>query len=155
MRTAYRYLSFAICALVGVQAASHAWASAGVIAFLSQGGTLDLTNMDGPPPFPEALGILIHGLNGMYVIPALALALLGVAFAARIPGGTARAGLVLGLVALQVTLGFLGHGVTALAFLHGLNALVLFAAALVAGLAASRTAARQMATSAAPVGSVH
>ena len=133
MRTTYRVLAYVICGLVGLQAASHAWASAGIFIYLAEGGTIDFTGSE-MPQFPEALGILIHGMNGMYVIPVVALALLGVAFAAKIPGGLARAGLVVGLVALQVFLGLMGHSLTAASFLHGLNALVLFAAALVAGM---------------------
>ncbi|MFP5416409.1 MAG: hypothetical protein ACLGHZ_05970 [Actinomycetes bacterium] len=139
MRTAYRVLAYVICGLVAIQAASHAWASAGFIAFLAEGGSIDMSGASGPPPFPEFMGVIIHGMNGMYVIPLVALALLGVAFAAKIPGGAVRAGIVLGLVVLQVALGLLGHSMTALTFLHGLNALVLFAAALIAGLMVSRS----------------
>ena len=42
-------------------------------------------------------------------------------------------GAVLALVVLQVVLGFMGHSLSALAFLHGVNALLLFGTALVAG----------------------
>lgn len=132
MRTTYRALAYAICALVALQAASHAWASSGLVKYLSEGGVIDFTS-DSPPPVPEFLGLMIHGMNGMYVIPLVALVLLAVAFASRIQGAVAGAAVVVVLVAVQVTLGFLGHGISALAFLHGVNALLLFAAALLAG----------------------
>lgn len=131
MRTAYKALAYLVCALVALQAASHAWVSAGLGQYVAQGGTLDFSS-EGLPPFPEALGFAIHGMTGMYVIPIVAVLLLVVAFASRLPGAVSRAGIVLVLVVLQVVFGLFGHSLTALAFLHGLNALLLFAAAYVA-----------------------
>lgn len=131
MRPAYQALAYLICALVALQAASHAWVSAGLGQYIAQGGTLDFS-ADGPPPFPEALGFAIHGMNGMYVIPIVAVLLLGVGFVAKLPGAVSRAAIVLGLVALQVTFGLFGHSLTTFAFLHGVNALLLFGAAFVA-----------------------
>ena len=138
MRTTYRILAFIICGLVMLQAASHAWASAGIGQYLAQGGTIDFES-GALPAFPEAVGLMIHGMNGMYVIPVFALALLVVAFLAKIPGGVMRAVIVLVLVALQITLGILGHELTALAFLHGVNALALFGTAFWSGMRAGRT----------------
>lgn len=139
MRITYRVLAFAICGLVMLQAASHAWASAGIAIYLAEGGTIDLASGT-MPDFPEAVGLMIHGMNGMYAIPIVALALLVVAFFAKIPRGSMWAGIVLALVALQVTLGLLGHEMTTLAFLHGVNALALFGTALAAGLRAKAPA---------------
>lgn len=130
MRTLYRVLAYLVAALVIVQAAMHAWASAGIAAYLGAGGTIDETAM---PDFPEFVGIIVHGMNGMYVIPLVALALLVVSFFAKVPGGTMWAAIVLGLVVLQVTLGLLGHELTFLALLHGVNALLLFGSAAFAG----------------------
>jgi hypothetical protein len=148
MRLAYRIISFTICALVALQAASHAWASAGLGLYIAEGGVVDASAQEGPPPFPEVMGFMIHGMNGMFVIPLLALVLLIVSFFAKVPRGVAFAVGVLVLVVLQVTLGLLGHGIPFLGFLHGMNALLLFAAALVAGLRASknRVAAAHAAT---------
>ncbi|MFD0865145.1 hypothetical protein ACFQ06_04890 [Tessaracoccus lubricantis] len=137
MRSLYKILAFVIVGLVALQAAMHAWASAGVVAFLSGGGTFDMS-ADGPPPFPEALGILVHGLNGMYVIPVVALALLVVGFLAKFDGAVKWAAIVLALVIVQVALGFLGHGMTMMALLHGANALLLAVAAFHAARRASR-----------------
>jgi len=139
MRLAYRSLAVAIVLLVAVQAAAHAWASAGLGLFVQHGGGVDLSLMNsGAMPFSEVMGFMIHGLNGMYVIPAVSLALLLVSFFARIPRGPLWAGIVLALVALQVTLGLLGHGLTILGALHGFNALILAAAALYAQSLAAR-----------------
>ena len=142
MRTVYRVLAFAICGLVMLQAASHAWVSAGLAAFLFEGGTFDPNS---PPDIPEAMGFMIHGMNGMYVIPVVALALLVVSFFARVPRGVMWAVIIVALVALQVTLGLLGHTMTALAFLHGVNALALFGSALYAGLRAKAPAVAEAA----------
>lgn len=138
MRITYRILSFAICALVALQAASHAWASAGLGLYIAEGGVVDASAQEGPPPFPEVMGFMIHGMNGMFVIPALALILLIVSFFAKIRRGVAFAAGVFGLVVLQVTLGLFGHGIPLLGFLHGVNALLLFTTALLAGLNASK-----------------
>ncbi|MBK8445636.1 MAG: hypothetical protein IPL41_02665 [Micropruina sp.] len=133
MITLYRSLSVTIAVLVGVQAGSHAWASAGLSRYIMGGAVVDKSMMEdtgGPLPFPEVAGILVHGLNGGIVIPAVALALLVVSFFARVPGAILRAGVVLGLVALQMTLGYAGHDQPVMGLFHGLNALVLFGAAL-------------------------
>ncbi|WP_432559016.1 hypothetical protein [Granulicoccus sp. GXG6511] len=151
MRTAFKALAYVICGLVGLQAASHAWSSAGVAKYLGEGGTIDMA-AEGAPPFPEAAGFMIHAMTGMFVIPLLALILLGVSLAAKIPGAAKLAGIVLILTVLQVLLGMFGHGMTTLAFLHGLNALALFAAALLAGRLAGRRRATSDARVAAPAG---
>jgi len=129
----YRILAAAIAALVGVQAASHAWASAGLGAYIMGGAVVDKSMMQetgGPLPFPEVMGILVHGLNGGIVIPAVAFALMIVSFFTRVAGAITHAAVVLGLVALQMTLGYAGHSLPLLGLFHGLNALVLFGAAL-------------------------
>lgn len=71
----------------------------------------------------------MHGLFGLMVIPLLAIVLLIVSFFAHIRGGVKWAGIVLGLVLLQVVLAFTSFGIPAVGALHGLNAFaVLFAA---------------------------
>jgi hypothetical protein len=74
----------------------------------------------------------------------LALALLVVAFFARVPGGVKWAALVVVLVVVQVAAGLAGEDVPWLGLVHGLDAFALFAAALFAARAAhpaSQTAA--------------
>jgi hypothetical protein len=82
--------------------------------------------------FPEEVGFMVHGLNGMMVVPVLAVLLLIVSFFAKVPRGVALAGGVVGLTALQVLLGMFGHGIPALGLLHGANALALVVVAVVA-----------------------
>lgn len=137
MRIAYQVLAFIVCALVAVQAATHAWASAGIGAFILGGGVIDLTS-DAPPPFPEFAGIIIHGMNGMYVIPLVALVLLVVSFFAKVRHGILFAAIVFVLVIVQVTLGLLSHDVTSLALLHGANAILLFGVAFWSGSVVAR-----------------
>ena len=133
MNNIYRLLAFGICALVAVQASAHVWATAGMSRWIAAGGTLDLATGEaisqGSKPFPEIDGLTLHALNGMTVIPSVALALLVVSFFARVPHGVLRAAVIVGLVALQVTLGLLGHGQPIFGALHGINALALFATA--------------------------
>ena len=141
MRVVYRVLGIAIVVLVAVQAAMIAWADAGMLAWVGSGGVLDQAAMESEslPPFAEAAGFMIHGMNGMMVIPVVALALLVVSFFAKFPGAVRWAVIVVVLVALQITLGMLGHSLAFLALLHGLNALLLAAAAFYAQLRAGRT----------------
>jgi hypothetical protein len=133
MKNVYRTFAYLICVLVAVQASSHAWGSAGLGLWVEQGGVLDKAALEGDLSFPEILGLVIHGINGMMVIPAVALLFLVVSFFAKVPRGILFAGIVLVDVALQVTFGMLGHSVTVFALLHGINALVLFALAFTAG----------------------
>ena len=69
MVSTYRILAFTIAALaLGAQAATHAWSSAGLGLFVMNGGVVDAAMMEstgGPLPFPEVLGILVHGMNGV------------------------------------------------------------------------------------------
>lgn len=137
MVTAFRILAGAIAALVGVQAASHAWTSAGLGVYIENGGVIDKAFLESAgasdtPAFPELLGFAIHGLNGMFVIPTVALVLVVVSFFAKFPRAVTWALAIAGLVAVQVTLGLAGHGQTAFAFLHGLNALLLFGTTILA-----------------------
>ena len=153
MRSAYRALAYLVAALVGVQAASHAWSSAGTALWVTNGGVLDKSVMEsqGPPPFPEVLGYMIHGITGMLVIPVVAVALLVVGLLVRSPRALRFAAAVLTLVVVQVSLGMMGHGLPFLALLHGLNALLLLVVAVEAGrrglaeTAVSRTTTRSTA----------
>ncbi|GLI01877.1 DUF6220 domain-containing protein [Phytohabitans aurantiacus] len=133
MRTAYRVLAYIIAAEVVIQAMAMVYAVAGLGKWIEDGGVLDKAVMDSDTtPFDEVVGFAIHGINGMMVIPLLALVFLIVSFFARIRGGVKWAGLVLLLVVLQIVLGISGHSVPFLGALHGLNALLLFSAAVYA-----------------------
>ncbi|AXH95866.1 hypothetical protein [Ornithinimicrobium avium] len=134
MRSAFRIIAYVICALIAVQAAAIAWMDSGLFIWVSEGGVLDksVLESEAAPPFAEVTGMMIHGMNGMMVIPVLALVLLVVGLLTRTRRGIVLGATVLGLTVLQVALGMFGHGLSLAAMLHGLNALLLFAAALVA-----------------------
>lgn len=132
MKGLYKGLAYVIAVEVAIQAAAVALALFGLGKWIEGGGVLDkaLLEAEEPPPFIEGIGFLIHGMNGMYLIPLLALVLLIVSFFARVPGGVAWAALVLLAVVVQVLLGLFARGLPALGALHGLNALLLFSLAV-------------------------
>ncbi|WP_020519868.1 COX15/CtaA family protein [Catelliglobosispora koreensis] len=133
MRSFYRILAYVIAAEVAIQAMVMVYAVAGLGKWVEGGGVLDKSVMESEAtPFSEVVGFAIHGINGMMVIPALALILLIVAFFVKVAGAVKFALIVVGLVALQIVLGLLGHGVPFLGALHGLNAFLLVGASLAA-----------------------
>lgn len=130
MRTTYRVLASLVALAVGVQAAAIAFAHAGLYAWIQTGGVLDKAAMESESSgFYGDLGVGVHSTNGYLVIPVLALALLVVAFFARIPRGTVWAGVLLLLIVVQIMLGGLSLGAPSLGILHGLNALAVFTVA--------------------------
>jgi hypothetical protein len=146
MRTVYKVLAYVVAAEVAVQAMLMVFAVAGLGKWVEEGGVLDKAAMESEEsPFPEVVGFMLHGINGMMVIPAIALLLLIASFFARIPRGVRWAGLVFALVVVQINLGFLGHGIPAVGALHGLNALLLFSAAVYAARRARVTAGSEAA----------
>lgn len=133
MKAVYRILAYVIAAAVAVQSMSAVYAVAGLGKWVDEGGVFDKAVFESEAtPFPEVVGFMIHGMNGMMVIPALGLLLLIVSFFTRIRAAVMWAGLVLLLVVLQVALGIMGHDIPALGGLHGLNALLLLGVSLMA-----------------------
>lgn len=135
MRKAYNALGWVVAGLVMLQAASMAWGVGGENHFIDSGGVVDKALVEaaeagGEPPFPEVLGFPIHGLNGGLLIPVLALVLVGVSFRARLPRARRNAAFLFALVFVQVMLGYSIVDLPLLGFFHGLNALLVFAAAL-------------------------
>ena len=134
MRTTYRTLAYLVAAEVVLQAAFIAWAVFGLSHWIDGGGTLDKQVMNDTSTwhFTEERGFMFHGINGQMLIPLLSLALLVVAFIWRAPGVVRNAAILFGLVVLQVVLGMAGEDVPFLGALHGLNALLVFGAAVMA-----------------------
>ena len=134
MKTAYKVLAYLLALEVVVQAAAISFAVAGLGIFVEDGNTVDSATFEaifeGDVTFTGVLGLMVHGMNGMMVIPALSLVLLIVSFFAKVPRGIAVAAVLLVLVVLQVALGILGHSIAFAGLLHGLNALILFAGAM-------------------------
>jgi hypothetical protein len=138
MRIAYKVLAYLVAAEVAVQAIVVVWGIFGLFKWVDGGGVLDKSVVEGivfsgASPFPEVLGINMHGNNGMFVVPGLALVLLIVSFFTKVRGAIKWALIVFALVVVQVMLGFLGHEFTLGGGLHGLNALALFGVAIYAG----------------------
>src|SRR6266540_7011476 len=115
MRRIYTVLAYVVAAGVVIQAAAIAYGVAGLGKWVDGGGVFDKSVMESDQtPFPEIVGIMVHGLNGGIVIPVVALLLLISSFFAKVPGGIKWAGLVVLLVIIQVNLGFAGHDIPAL-----------------------------------------
>jgi hypothetical protein len=134
MRTAYKVLAYLVAAEVAVQAMVMVWAIAGLGKWVDGGGVFDKAVIESQgTPFPEVAGIFVHGINGIFVVPGLALLLLIVSFFTKVRGAIKWAVVVFVLVVVQGQLGFLGHDFPLAGALHGLNALALFGAAIYTG----------------------
>jgi hypothetical protein len=134
MRSVYRVFAYLIAVEVAVQASMMAFAVAGLGIWVDkEGGVLDKATFESEPDFTGAIGFFVHAINGMMVIPLLALIFLIVSFFAKVPGGAKWAALVLLAVVVQVALGLFGHENAVFGMLHGLNALILFSLAFMAG----------------------
>jgi hypothetical protein len=133
MRTAYKALAYLVAAEVAVQAMVMVWAIAGLGNWVDGGGVFDKSVIESQAtPFPEVAGIIVHGINGTFVVPGIALVLLIVSFFTKVRGAIKWAVLVFVLVVAQGQIGFLGHEFPLAGALHGLNALALFGVALYA-----------------------
>jgi hypothetical protein len=135
MRTAYKVLAYVVAAEVAIQAMVIVWGIAGLGRWVDGGGVFDkaVIESEAAPPFPEVVGIMVHGINGLFVIPGLALLLLIVSFFTKVRGAIKWALIVFVLVVVQGQLGELGHDFPLAGAIHGLNALALFGAAIYAG----------------------
>lgn len=135
MKTVHKVLAYLIALEVMIQAALIAFAVAGIgVWVMEEGGTLDEAAFEaifeGDLSFTGVAGMMFHGMNGMMVIPLLALLLLVTSFFTKTRGAIKFSLLTLGLVVLQVFLGFMGHSTPYGGMLHGFNALLLFTSAL-------------------------
>ena len=148
MRSTYRFLAYAIAVLVVVQAGAIAWAFFGLTNEIDQNNLVinkaclesDAGCGDG---FTAEWGFAIHMFfNGLLLIPLVSLVLLISSFFAKVPGGVKYAAAIFGLVVLQViVLPMLSREVgSGFGALHGMNALVLLGAAVMAGRRASTPA---------------
>jgi len=130
MKKTYRVLARLIAALVLVQAAAIAYGAFSIDKVIEKAKDHSNTITDASSKLDGGAGYGLHGLIGMLVIPLAAIILFVVAFMAHVPDGVKWAGFVLLDVVVQVALGFAAHGVPALGWLHGPNALVLFGLAI-------------------------
>ena len=136
MRQTYRVVASLIALGVLVQAASVAFGWFEVLTEVEDGQVFsDTSNYNA--------GQIVHSLVGMGIMPLLGLILLGVSFGAAktVPGAPKWAGIVLGLIVLQVGLAFLAYAVPVVGALHGLNALAVLGAASRASMLTRQAAA--------------
>jgi hypothetical protein len=136
MRKTYRILADIIAIDVVIQAMAIVFGVAGLFKWIDDGATLDSAVIESwdtdPPTFNGAIGHFIHVMNGTYLIPLLGIILLIVAFFAKVDRGVTWAAIIAVSIAVQVAVGILAADVPALGMIHGLNAFVLFGAALMA-----------------------
>ncbi|MFZ1118247.1 MAG: hypothetical protein WAN44_20730 [Propionibacteriaceae bacterium] len=140
MKQVYRVLAFLIAAGVAIQAASIAYGMFGLIKWIEKGGTLDQST-ELTPALGGYTGFSWHATGGIFVISVVSLLFLISSFFAKVPGGIRWALIVFGVTVLQVALGLFSHSVAGLGWLHGINALVLFGTAMMAGMRVSRAVA--------------
>ena len=132
MRLAYRTIAFLIAAEVVVQSAAVALGMFGLLKSIDDGAVVTAATVENDETLDGGIGFLVHGINGMFVVPSLALLLLVVAFFAAVPGGVRWAVILFVLVVLQVMLGGFAHDYPMVGALHGLNALAVFVVAMLA-----------------------
>jgi heme A synthase len=135
MRKVYSALAWIIAGGVVVQAAAIAFAFGGMLNRVSEGDVVDKAVLEsGGAGGTGELGFVIHGVVGGIVMPLLAIALLVVSFFVRARGAKLWAAITLGLIALQVTLGYSITDVPYLGLIHGANALAVVVAAVMGAL---------------------
>jgi heme A synthase len=136
VKQTYRVLSGLVALGVLVQASAIAFGWFDALHDVDNGTVID-KNYDGNA------GHILHGINGMYVMPLLGLILLIVSFfaAKSVPGARTWGGIVFGLIVLQVVLAFVAFGAPIVGALHGLNALAIFGTAIRASMLTRETAA--------------
>jgi heme A synthase len=136
MRKTYRILADIIAIDVVIQAMAIVFGVAGLFKWIDDGATLDSAVVesweDNPPDFTGAIGHFIHAMNGTFLIPLLGILLLIVSFFAKVDGAVKWAAIVVVSIVVQVAAGILAADVPAIGLIHGLNAFVLFGAALMA-----------------------
>lgn len=124
MRKTYQVLAYVLAAEVIVQAMAIAYALAAMGHWVDEdGGVVNKALFDADnPDFPGVGGFALHGMNGTMFIPLVVLALVITSFFSKVPDAPKRAGILFGMVALQIVLGLSSHSVPWLAPLHVLNA---------------------------------
>ena len=131
MIKAYRILAIIIAAEVVIQAMMIVFAVAGLGKYIDDGATVDKAAFeDEDLKFTGVTGFMIHGINGMMIIPLLGIALLVISFFAKFDGAVKWAGIVLASIVVQVLAGIIAHDAPFIGMIHGLNAFILFGSAM-------------------------
>lgn len=136
MRKTYRIVADIIAIDVVIQAMAMVFAIAGLFKWIDDGATLDKSVIESweqdPPTWTGSIGHFIHVMNGTFLIPLLGIILLIVSFFVAIDGAVKWAAIIAVSIAVQVAAGLMSSDSPYLGLVHGLNAFILFAAALMA-----------------------
>jgi hypothetical protein len=144
IKQVYRVLAYLIAAGVVLQAAAIAYAVFGMFEWVSAGGTLDKALIESEnPQIGGIAGFNLHQLVGVNILPLLALLFLISSFVARIPGGIKWALIVFAATLAQGLLGIFAHHSSAVGWLHGAMALIMFSCAVVSGFRVNRALANR------------
>ncbi len=142
MKQLYRVLAYLIAAGVVLQAAAIAYAVFGMFEWVAEGGTIDKALIEsGNPQVGGITGFNLHQRVGVTILPLLALLFVISSFFARIPGGIRWALIVFAATLMQSLVGIYAHENSAVGWLHGAMALILFSCALVSGIRVHRALA--------------
>jgi hypothetical protein len=142
MKQIYRALAYLIAAGVVVQAAAIAYAVFGMFEWVAAGGTIDKALIESDnPQIGGIAGFNLHQLVGVTILPLLALLFLISSFFARIPGGIRWALILFAATLVQSLIGIYAHHSSAVGWLHGAMALILFTVAVVSGIRVNRALA--------------
>jgi hypothetical protein len=132
MKRLYRVLAYLIAVGVVLQAAAIAYAVFGMFQWVAAGGTIDKALIESDDPqIGGVTGFNLHQLVGVTILPLLALLFLISSFIARIPGGIRWGLIVFAATLVQSLLGIYAHHNSAVGWLHGAMALILFSCAVV------------------------
>jgi len=132
MKQAYRILYYVLSLEVLIQAAMIAWWGFGVTTYADDHGSISHGKLE-DGGFGGSAGLSIHAVNGFMIIPVIALALLVVAFLAKVPGGVRLAAITFGLVVVQAyVLPALSEEAPAVGMLHGAVALAILGISIAA-----------------------
>jgi hypothetical protein len=144
IKQVYRVLAYLIAAGVVLQAAAIAYAVFGMFEWVSAGGTIDKALIESDSPQIGGIaGFNVHHLVGVTILPLLALLFLISSFFARIPGGIRWGLLVLAATLAQSLIGIYSHEISAVGWLHGAMALILFSCATASGIRVNRALANR------------
>ena len=102
------------------------------------------------PQIGGIAGFNLHQLVGVTILPLLALLFLISSFIARIPGGIRWGLIVFAATLVQSLLGIYAHHSSAVGWLHGAMALILFTSAVVSGSRVNRALANRAPANAQP-----
>jgi hypothetical protein len=144
IKRVYRVLAYLIAAGVVLQAAAIAFAVFGMFEWVSAGGIIDKALIESDnPQIGGIAGFNLHHLVGVTMLPLLALLFLISSFFARIPGGIKWGLIIFAATLAQSLLGIYSHEVSAVGWLHGAMALILFSCATASGIRVNRALANR------------